>query len=112
MTLDDSVLCEANGIKFISYDKCRCTELRKERDFIACPYCSKAAAQTRMNELNWQRDRIQEEIREADQRLKRVIEEGRGLLAEHPTLSLKTPRPVELPRGCMSPAKSRQLKQR
>jgi hypothetical protein len=58
---------------------------------------TKAAAQTRMNELNWQRDRIQEEIREADQRLKRVIEEGRGLLAEHPTLSLKTPRPVELP---------------
>jgi hypothetical protein len=67
---------------------------------------TKADAQARMNELNWQRDQIQEEIREADQRLKRVIEEGRGLLTEHPTLSLKAPKQVELPCGCMSPAKS------
>jgi hypothetical protein len=68
---------------------------------------TKAEAQTRMNELNWQRDRIHEEIREADQRLKRVIKEARELLSEYPTLSLEAPKPVELPCGCMSPAKSR-----
>jgi hypothetical protein len=67
----------------------------------------KAEAQERMNELNWYRDRLQEEIRETDQRLKRVIEEGRELLREHPTLSLKAPKPIELPCGCMKPAKNR-----
>ncbi len=66
----------------------------------------KAEAQERMNQLNWYRDRIQEEIREADQRLKRVIEEGRELLREYPTLSLKALTPVELPCGCMKPAKN------
>jgi hypothetical protein len=68
---------------------------------------TKTEAQTRMNELNWARDRIQEEIREADGRLKRVIEEGRELLSEYPTLSLKAPEPIELPCGCPSPAKSK-----
>jgi hypothetical protein len=67
---------------------------------------TKAEAQERMNELNWQRDRIREEIQEADERLKRVIEEGRELLSEYPTLSLRAPKPVELPCGCMSPAKN------
>ncbi len=64
-------------------------------------------AQERMNQLNWQRDRLREEIRAVDARLKRVFEEGRELLSEHPTLSLKAPTPVELPCGCMSPEKSR-----
>jgi hypothetical protein len=73
---------------------------------------TRADAQARMNELNWQRDQIQEEIREADQRLKRVIEKGRESLSEYPTLSLKASKQIELPCGCMSPAKSRQLKQR
>ena len=67
---------------------------------------NKDEAQTRMTELNWRRDRIQDEIREANCRLKRVIEEGRGLLSEHPTLSRKAPKQIELPCGCMSPAKS------
>jgi hypothetical protein len=68
---------------------------------------TKAEAQERMNELNWSRDRIQDEIKEANQRLKRVIEEARTLLSEHSTLSLRAPKQVELPCDCMSPAKSR-----
>lgn len=68
---------------------------------------TKTEAQERMNELNWQRDRLKEEIQEADGRLKRVIEEGRELLHEYPTLNLKAPTPVELPCGCMQPARSR-----
>jgi len=70
-------------------------------------FMTKAEAQKRMNELNWMRDRVQDEIREADQRLKRAIEEGRGLLSEHPGLSLKAPKLIELPCGCLSPAKSK-----
>lgn len=56
-------------------------------------------AQTRMYELNWQRDRIREEIDEANKRFKRVIKEGWQLLSEYPTLSLKAPEQVELPCG-------------
>jgi hypothetical protein len=68
---------------------------------------TKSEAQRRMNELNWSRDLLMEEIRQLDQRLKRTIEEGRELLKEYPTLSLKAPKPVELPCGCPSPAKSK-----
>lgn len=74
---------------------------------IEARYMKQAEAQERMNELNWQRDRLKEEIQEVDQRLKRVIEEGRELLREYPTLSLKAPKPFELPCGCMKPAKSK-----
>lgn len=56
---------------------------------------TKQEAQERMNELNWQRDRLREEILAVDARFEAVIAEGRTLLAEYPTLSLKTPNQVE-----------------
>jgi hypothetical protein len=63
-------------------------------------------AQERMYELNWQRDRILEEIVEAGKRLDAAIMESRTLLSEFATLSLKAPKQVEQPCGCMKPAKS------
>ena len=67
---------------------------------------TKSEAQEEMNRLNWRRDRLRDEIHELDQEFKRLIMRGRELLTEHPTLCLQAPKQVELPCGCMSPAKS------